>query len=67
VHVVVAGYQAGRGRPLACARQIEKAIRRLQAYAPEHRGVDVASVLEQLRTAAALVERGSLELPPVQL
>ena len=67
VHVVVAWYQAGRGRPVACARQIEKAIRRLEPYAPAHRGVDVASVLAQLHAAAARVERGSLELPPVAL
>ena len=67
VHVVVAWYQAGRGRPVACARQIEKAIRRLEPYGPSHRGVDVASVLAQLHAAAARVERGSLELPPVVL
>ena len=65
VHVVVAWYQAGRGRPVACARQIERAIRRLEPYAPSHRGVDVDAVLAQLRTAAASVESGSLDLPPV--
>ncbi len=67
VHVTVAWYQAGRGRPVACGRQLEKARRRLAAYAPEHRGVDVASVLEQIANAERLVTAGSLELPPLDL
>ena len=29
VHVAVAWYQAGRGRPIGCGRQLEKARRRL--------------------------------------
>jgi predicted metal-dependent hydrolase len=62
VHVAVAWYQAGRGKPLATARQLEKAQRRLAAYAPAHRGVDVADVLRQLAGARALVAEGSLRL-----
>jgi len=61
VHVAVAWYQAGRGRRIGMERQLEKAARRLQAYAPAHRGVELDALLTQLRT---LVERGSLELPP---
>jgi predicted metal-dependent hydrolase len=67
VHVAVAWYQAGRGRPVATARQLEKAARRLAAYAPEHRCLDVADVLVQVAEARELVERGSLELPPPRL
>jgi uncharacterized protein len=48
VHVAVAWYQAGRGRPVATERQLEKALRRLAAYEPEHRGVDVAALRAQL-------------------
>src|SRR3954470_9739268 len=48
VHVAVAWYQAGRGKPVATERQLEKAARRLAAYAPEHGGVDVRSVLAQV-------------------
>jgi predicted metal-dependent hydrolase len=62
VHVAVAWYQAGRGNRVGCERQLEKAARRLGPYAPEHEGVDVASVLEQLAAARAVVESGSLEL-----
>jgi uncharacterized protein len=67
VHVTVAWYQGGRGNRNGCARQLEKAERRLGAYAPEHRGVDVADVLRQVRTAAATVEAGSLELDTLDL
>ena len=62
VHVAVAWYQAGRGNRVGCERQLEKAQRRLSPYAPEHRGVDVAALLGQLRAAAETVEAGSLEL-----
>jgi uncharacterized protein len=62
VHVAVAWYQAGRGRPIATARQLEKAARRLAQYAPSHRGVDVADVLAQVEQARTTVAAGSLEL-----
>src|SRR5262245_7100746 len=62
VHVAVAWYQAGRGNRVGCERQLEKAQRRLGPYAPQHRGVDVAALLDQLRVAAQRVEAGSLEL-----
>ena len=62
VHVAVAWYQAGRGNRVGCERQLEKAQRRLAPYAPRHRGVDIAALLEQLRTAAETVEAGSLAL-----
>jgi predicted metal-dependent hydrolase len=64
VHLAVAWYQAGRGKRVGCERQLEKAHRRLAAYAPEHRGVDLTQVLSSLEAATALVAGGSLELPP---
>jgi predicted metal-dependent hydrolase len=64
VHVAVAWYQAGRGKPVATASQLEKAARRLGPYVPEHRGVDVADVLAQVGEARARVAGGSLELDP---
>jgi predicted metal-dependent hydrolase len=67
VHVTVAWYQAGRGNRVGCERQLEKARRRLTPFAPEHRGVDVASLLNQVDEAAKLVAGGSLELPPPRL
>ena len=51
VHVAVAWYQAGRGRRIGCERQLEKAARRLAPYAPEHRGVDVAALVAQVKSA----------------
>src|SRR5947199_8162243 len=67
VHVAVAWYQADRGRPVATARQLEKATRRLGPFAPAHRGVDVADVLAQVEAARNRVAAGSLDLEPPQL
>jgi uncharacterized protein len=64
VHVAVAWYQAGRGRPVATERQLEKATRRLGPFAPKHRGVHVDDVLAQVKTAQARVAGGSLDLDP---
>jgi uncharacterized protein len=64
VHVAVAWYQAGRRRPVATSRQLEKAIRRLTPYAPAHRGVRLDPLLEQLRELRAA---GSLDLPQPRL
>jgi uncharacterized protein len=62
VHVVVSAYQRGRGRPVAAERQRVKAIHRLEAFSPEHRGLDVLGLLAFLDRAEAdpreqLVER----------
>jgi uncharacterized protein len=67
VHVAVAWYQAGRGRPVATGRQLEKAARRLAPFAPSHRGVDVEAVLAQVSAAQARVAAGSLDLDPPHL
>ncbi|HEU5476454.1 MAG TPA: DUF309 domain-containing protein [Gaiellaceae bacterium] len=67
VHVAVAWYQAGRGRPVATARQLEKAARRLGSFSPAHRGVDVAGVLVQVDAAQARVAAGSLDLDPPEV
>jgi predicted metal-dependent hydrolase len=64
VHVAVAWYQAGRGRPIARARQLEKAIRRLTPYAPAHCGVDLGPLLAQLHE---LRMRESLDMPQPRL
>ena len=64
VHVVVAWYQAGRGRPVATGRQLEKAARRLAPFAPEHRGVGIDDVLAQVQAAQKRVAAGSLDLDP---
>ena len=66
VHVAVAWYQAGRDNRVGCERQLEKAARRLGPYAPEHRGVDVASLLAQVEKAVRIVATDSLELPRPQ-
>jgi uncharacterized protein len=57
VHVAVAWYQAGRGKPVATARQLEKALRRLEPYEPAHRGIHVTALRRQL---AELLATGDL-------
>jgi predicted metal-dependent hydrolase len=68
VHVVVSAYQETRGRPVAQERQRVKALWRLAAYVPAHRGLDVALLIGALERAEAdprehLVERHAE--PPV--
>ena len=63
VHVAVAWHHAGRGNRPGCERQLEKAARRLGSYRPLHRGVDVATVLDDVSRALELVATESLDLP----
>jgi uncharacterized protein len=49
VHVAVAWYQAERRNRVGWQRQHAKAQRRLAAYQPAHRGLDVDDLLTQLR------------------
>lgn len=51
VHVVVSAHQRGRGRPIATERQRVKALKRLAAYEPAHRGLDVAALRAALDRA----------------
>jgi predicted metal-dependent hydrolase len=52
VHVAVASHHARvTGRGQACERQLEKAARRLGPYAPAHRGLDVAALLDWVERA----------------
>lgn len=64
VHVTVAWYQARRGNRPGCERQLAKAQRRLAAFVPEHRGVDVALLLRSVADAQETVATGSLDLFP---
>ncbi|HEX4747719.1 MAG TPA: DUF309 domain-containing protein [Gaiellaceae bacterium] len=63
VHVAVAWLHAERGNRNGCERQLAKAERRLAAYRPSHRGVDVEIVLADVESARATISGGSLELP----
>ena len=64
VHVAVAWYQAGRGNRVGCERQLEKAARRLEPFAPEHRGVAVELLLLSVAHGRRTVAEGSLDLSP---
>jgi len=64
VHAVVFAYQAGRGKPIGAERQREKALRRLAPFAPTHRGLDVALLLDALRRAEADLREQLVESDP---
>ena len=53
VHVAVAGHQQSRGNAVGRRRQLAKAQRRLAAFAPATRGVDVAALLAWASAALA--------------
>ena len=62
VHLVMSAYQRGRGKPVAAESQRQKALRRLTPFAPSHRGIDVAALLDALQGGEAdprqyLIER----------
>src|ERR1700741_2564976 len=58
VHVAVAWYQHGRGNRVGTERQLAKALRRLEALEPGHRGVDVAALRRQLAELQASRDLG---------
>lgn len=58
VHVAVAWYQHGRGNRVGTERQLDKALRRLAAFEPEHRGVDVAALRRQLAELRTTLDLG---------
>jgi uncharacterized protein len=67
VHIAVAWYQATRANATGCARQLDKATRRLTPYAPHHRGLALTPLLAQVDAARRTVASGSLVLPPTRL
>jgi predicted metal-dependent hydrolase len=67
VHVAVAWHHAGLANRPGCERQLDKAAMRLKQYRPHHRGVDVSTLLTDVRNAQWIVESGSLSLPKPRL
>lgn len=64
VHAVVFAYQAGRGRPVGAERQREKALGRLEPFAPAHRRLDVERLLGALRAAETDLREHLVERDP---
>ncbi|HLX19844.1 MAG TPA: DUF309 domain-containing protein [Gaiellaceae bacterium] len=64
VHAVVFSYQHARGRAVGAERQRVKAIRRLEAYAPSHRGLDVGRLLAALVRAEPDLREDLVEADP---
>jgi uncharacterized protein len=64
VHAVVFAYQSGRGRAIGAERQRVKAVRRLEPYAPAHRGLDVERLLAALVRAEPDLREQLVEQDP---
>ncbi len=64
VHAVVFAYQAGRGKEIGAERQRQKALRRLEPYAPTYRGLDVERLLDALRAVQADLREQLVERDP---
>ena len=64
VHAVVFAYQSGRGRAIGAERQRVKALRRLEPYAPAHRGLDVERLLAALVRAEPDLREQLVEQDP---
>ena len=64
VHAVVFAYQSGRGRQVGAERQREKALRRLNPFAPAHRGLDLARLLDALQRAEPDLREQLVERDP---
>ena len=62
VHVAVATYQDGRGNAVGRTRQLEKALRRLEPYAPSYGGLDIGALL--VWSQASLLAERCEPLPP---
>jgi|SRR4051794_32616176 len=67
VHVTVAWHHASKGNAAGAAGQLDKAVKRLTPYRPEHRSVRVDQVLGQVEAARARVAEGLLDLLPVRI
>lgn len=70
VHAVVFAYQHGRGRTIGAERQRAKAINRLTAFAPSHRGLDVNRLLAALVRAEPDLREELIESdtkPPISM
>lgn len=64
VHVVVSAYQRGRGRPVAAERQRVKALHRLAAFEPRHRGIDVTALRAALERSEPDVREQLVQAVP---
>ena len=58
IHVTVGAYHATRGNPIGAARQLRKALRKLQPYLPEYEGVHTAQLDRDARRLLQAVESG---------
>ena len=59
IHVTVGAYHATRGNPDGAARQLRKALRKMEPYLPQYEGVNMLRLREDTRHLLEAVEHGA--------
>ena len=58
IHVAVGAHHATRGNPAGAARQLRKALHKIQPYLPSYEGVQTAQLAQDARRLLAAVDAG---------
>jgi len=58
IHVAVGFYHHRGGNPVGAMRQLQKALRKMQAYLPRYEGVDTEALYRDAARVLELIEAG---------
>jgi len=69
IHIAVAFYQVQRGNLIGAERQLQKGLRKMEAYLPECEGIDTGALYRAAAEALERVRRGEEmgEFPGIKL
>ena len=58
IHFAVGFYHHQKGNPIGATRQLEKGLKKIQAYLPQWGGIATASIEGEARRCLAIIESG---------
>jgi len=67
IHFAVAFYHQQRRNPVGAARQLRKALRKLEGYLPAYEGVDTATLYREGQACLQRIMAGDEPAPPRML
>jgi len=69
IHFAVALYHHQRRNAVGAARQLQKGIRKMEAYVPEWRGFATSRIQQEMNRCLAIIEAGGVidQLPSIPL
>jgi predicted metal-dependent hydrolase len=67
IHFAVAMYHQQRNNPLGAQRQLRKALRKIEPFAPSYEGLDTARLLAEGRAALDRIMVDQVAAPPRML